>query len=398
MASTTPYPINQIPPYFTYNPFPANTTVSFIPIAAPYITPWWTSVIGGSISFLIAVHNFLTLLSPQVVLAPQEEKGEGQIPRKMGPTRRSLIVSFLGLCFTFVQSVSGLVHLAGMSAHLDRVQPPSGGLFLTIFAAIGSLVNTTVRSSVWLSLIAAVNAVLAMLHVGLLVFLPSIGTAKLWQVSSNACITYVTDVGNNTSVGNNSANAGNFWLGLETFGAGWQGAPANNFDVSCIPNSNGTALGFGLPPNSSADNANIYKIATGVYIWVAIFYSVGIFFLQRNDWKMTKGDYTQVNSRGKLVVKKTASYLLTLYGTAPQLLFLIGLAGFTWALAFNYDKKPFNAIVTVCPQIPASSTVNITTDMQRQCLNAGFSEKLPGLAEGVKLGGFLEFLRLLSNL
>jgi hypothetical protein len=345
---------------------PSNVTLTFVPVAASYVLPWWSSLVGGVVSFCIAVHNFYTVFHTHASSQKNKVTQDRWVGRAL--SNRHVFVSVFGLVFTFLQSIFGLLHLLIDHENLDRIQGPVGGAFITIFASLGTIVNPTIRLHSLLVAFACINTLLALLHFCLLAFLPTVATAKLWLLSSNACITEV-DL-------NQADNTGEYTFGF--FGS-----------------SSGSCYSPGTSSNLFVGNSPDRFIA-GIlgYIFLVFMAVLFIWAVVRQVQRHKSFKYTAL---GKEDAPAPPPQMYELWFTLPILIFVMGCAAFTWEMNRN-QTKPLQLQVTLCPTIAASSTATLSSTTLGQCVKLALTQSLPNPIQAIKDSGVGIAFRFISNI
>jgi hypothetical protein len=158
----------------TFNLTGKGTLLEALPLGIPLRMPWWTFLVGAIVSFILICRSiFLERKSVEA-------------------STFSNITRIIGLGVSVTQSVAGLVHYAHNSYHRSFIQPVNGNAYFALLAAVLSmyfLPSTTFNKMV--VPIGLANAAVGMVTF-ILLALPEIGTAPLYQLSSPYCTTIVT--------------------------------------------------------------------------------------------------------------------------------------------------------------------------------------------------------------
>lgn len=381
---------------FTHNPLPHNATLHFEPLAAPYLLPWWTSVIGGTISLIIALHNYISVYRRHIVYYPPPA-GSARF-NLLTPGGRHFTLSLFGLVYTFVQTLCGLLHIAIEHGSLENVQHANGGGFMNVLASIGTVHNPTIRTIPLLSVFAVINACLSILHFSLLSFLPKLGTAAFWLLQSNACIADVCDA---------TSPYCSFQAGPGLFGGQLSAA-------TCI-NGNTTALewghGYGGEP--------IVKIYTLMFV-IALAVTLGIMILGEiylyrkgdfapttyaNNARVYHGVYQSYDEEAKSrygdnpapqVMKVNVWFTLSELPMAFGIVVCCVLAAITWYHGWMVDHETLQLIATICPTVKAG-VVNVPAAALGSCQSVGFVHGMTvGIWESIGMKAAM-ILRLVYN-
>jgi len=265
--------------------------------------PYWTSVVGGGISFLIAV-NAVTW--------------DGVIrDDTLWSFSTPSILSALGLLFTFIQNLALLINIFQNHHNLGMVTPITGNAYIVLFAVAATLCTPRVVGCVYSLVVGWINVGMAMTNFVLL-SLPAVGTVGLYEVYSPYCTVMfnVKSTGgcNNTTV-------------LDVF-AGLQSG-------SFVCAQQGPALGFGAAPAFLPIFVNwVYAGVTAVLL---------AFMFQRQVlWRVT-GKRPSVRFGGQVMLS--------------VILLSLGLAITAWYFA---SKASAEGSVGVCPGISNATVGPIT--------------------------------------
>jgi hypothetical protein len=159
------------------------TTAGFFEIDPVGITrtlPWWTSLVGGAISFFLGVYT--------ISWGWKRQRAEEAAWSLSGPTAFKTITTAVGLFWTLFQSTSGLVHLGQNWGARALVRPVSGNAYIGMFAMAAQLWSIKIRGA-WKARIAAWIVTVVVIANFVLFTLPVIGSAPLYQLSSEWCAT-----------------------------------------------------------------------------------------------------------------------------------------------------------------------------------------------------------------
>lgn len=138
--------------------------------------PWWTSVVGGTISFLLALKSVTW------------DWFHNRPPPPWTFSSPSSIVFMLGSACTFIQNFALLcTTLQGATSHrLGMITPVTGNAYLALFETAATLWTARMLEFKIARLAGWINASLSLLNFVLL-SLPFIGTTGLYQVYSPYC-------------------------------------------------------------------------------------------------------------------------------------------------------------------------------------------------------------------
>ncbi|KAE8441912.1 hypothetical protein EG329_004170 [Mollisiaceae sp. DMI_Dod_QoI] len=277
--------------------------------------PYWTQIPTTVLDFLLA---FWT------VSFAWEKRGEGEKPAG----KFWIAVKLTSFLYLFIQSVSGLIHLA-MNAHgdgLSVVQRPGGNNFVALFAASTQLWHKTVLEHPRTLLIGAyINLSLALLYL-ILLSLPVVGSGPIFQAWSPGCSFLV-----------NSDNGTGWWdASCSTFD--WQNTTGDveyvGSEFTCA-----TAYDLGLGGNGSSSQKiqSYFSWFFVFFIFLLLIGSVTTYFsnpIKRNEHRALR--YCGPIMRWTIMM--SAIYAAAYIG-----------------LAWLYQSEEFKASIVVCPNIVNST-------------------------------------------
>ena len=135
--------------------------------------PYWTSMVGGSISFLLAVST----------ITWDWHKHEYDTLWSLSP---SSIFSAFGLLFTFIQNLAMLLNILQNRHNLGMITPLTGNTYIILFACSATLSSPRVVGFVFPLIVGWMNVGMAMTNFVFL-SLPAVGTVGLYEAYSPYC-------------------------------------------------------------------------------------------------------------------------------------------------------------------------------------------------------------------
>lgn len=255
--------------------------------------PYWTSMVGGSISFIIAV-NAITW---------DWHKHEND--DTLWSLSLSSLFSAFGLLFTFIQNLALLINIIQNHHNLGMITPLTGNTYIILFACSATLSTPRVVWFIFPLIVGWINVGMAMANFVFL-SLPAVGTVGLYEAYSPYC-TVLFDA--------KSTSGCNKTTVQDVFGSG-----------SFMCAQQGPSLGFGASPRF------LPIIADWAYAVVIVV--LLMFMLRRQVMSRVTGKAQPVGYAGKAM--------------ACVILGSLGLAITAWYFA---SKASAEGSVGVCPQI-----------------------------------------------
>jgi len=289
--------------------------------------PYWTSMVGGGLSFLIAF-NAVTW---------EWIKDDDTLWSFSVPS----FLSGIGLIFTFFQNLALLINIVQNYHNLGMVTPITGNAYIVLFAGSATLCTPRVVGYVFPLIIGWINVGMAITNFVLL-SLPAVGTVGLYEVYSPYC-TVMFDA--------KSISGCNTTTVQDVFGG------VQNASFVCA--QQGPALGFGASPAFLPTFVDWgYAGVTAVLLG---------FMLQRQVlWRVT-GKRQPVGFAGKVM--------------GCVILFSLGLAITAWYFA---SKASAEGSVGVCPGISNTTIGPITGNADLASACTCVELRMPGYVANVK--------------
>jgi hypothetical protein len=291
--------------------------------------PYWTSMVGGSISFIIAVS----------AITWDWHKHESD--DTLWSFSLSSLFSAFGLLFTFIQNLALLINIIQNHHNLGMITPLTGNTYIILFACSATLSTPRVVWFIFPLIVGWINVGMAMANFVFL-SLPAVGTVGLYEAYSPYC-TVLFDA--------KSTSGCNKTTVQDVFGGG-----------SFMCAQQGPSLGFGASPRF------LPIIADWAYAVVIIV--LLMFMLRRQVMSRVTGKAQPVGYAGTSLFSHTAlpschsnlSFLIIGKAMACVILGSLGLAITAWYFA---SKASAEGSVGVCPQIsnatmgPIKGNVNV---------------------------------------
>ena len=159
-----------------------NTTgpVSVLPIGITHTLPWWTSIIGGVIDFLIGTYT---------VGKGWKRQTPADCAWTLSPDMNGVktITTAVGLFMTFFQAVSGIAHLRENWGTRDLVRKIGGNGYVGLFCIGAQMYSAKIRGRWMARVVAWIVAIVVIANFAEFTD-PKIGTAPLYEVQSNTCV------------------------------------------------------------------------------------------------------------------------------------------------------------------------------------------------------------------
>ena len=136
--------------------------------------PYWTSMVSGAVSFLIALN----------AIWDAKDRDKRDIPWSF--TSPSSIFCALGLLYTFAQNLALLLNIIQNFHNLGMVTPLTGNAYIVLFAGSSTLWTPRVVEYALPLVVGWINIAMAIANF-LLLSLPAVGTVGLYEAYSPYC-------------------------------------------------------------------------------------------------------------------------------------------------------------------------------------------------------------------